>query len=217
MHSRKPRQRVGVAVGGLSLVGATAVAPVRQACAQQSHISFAEDIVPIMKGWWVSCHQPGGDGYNASGLDLTSYDGLTKGTKFGAMVIPEQPDSSSLIALKPPISQENRSFLLGVPSLFLSKTSLFCGNKKRNSAEREAGPMGAKWLEVLKEAAPHLTHIHGAASSGDSGMALLHPEHQEFWRAIEAAAPRLAVEVTPGGVHDASEVERTISVFAGER
>jgi putative ABC transport system substrate-binding protein len=68
-------------------------------------------------------------------------------------------------------------------------------------------PMGGKWLEVIKETAPQLTRV----------MALLHPEtptHQEFWRAIEAAAPRLAVEVTPGRVHDASEIERNISVFA---
>jgi putative ABC transport system substrate-binding protein len=60
-------------------------------------------------------------------------------------------------------------------------------------------PMGGKWLEVLKETAPQLTRV----------MALLHPEtpsHQGFWRAIETAAPRLAVEVTSGGVHDSSEI-----------
>jgi Planctomycete cytochrome C len=90
---------VSVAAGGLSLGGATFVAPMHQACAQQARISFAEDIAPILKGWCVSCHQPGGEGYKASGLDLTSYDGLMKGTKFGAMVIPGQPDSSNLVVL----------------------------------------------------------------------------------------------------------------------
>jgi len=62
-------------------------------------MSFAEDIAPIFKGWCVSCHQPGGEGYTASGLDLTSYDGVMKGTKFGPMVIPGQPDTSNLIVL----------------------------------------------------------------------------------------------------------------------
>ena len=88
-----------VAVGSLSLAAATVLAPIQQACAQHAQMSFAEDIAPIFKGWCVSCHQPGGEGYNASGLDLTSYDGLMKGTKFGPMVIPGKPDTSNLIVL----------------------------------------------------------------------------------------------------------------------
>lgn len=90
---------VSVTVGGLSLAGAIGLAPIHQACAQQAHMSYAEDIAPIFKGWCVSCHQPGGQGYEASGLDLTSYDGLMKGTKFGPMVIPGQPDNSNLMVL----------------------------------------------------------------------------------------------------------------------
>lgn len=96
-HSRL--MLVGVAAGGISLAAAVTLAPMRSACAQQGQMSFAEDIAPILKGWCVSCHQPGGEGYNASGLDLTSYDGLMKGTKLGPMVIAGQPDNSSLIAL----------------------------------------------------------------------------------------------------------------------
>jgi len=88
-----------VAAGGLSLAAATLLAPIHDACAQRAQMSFAEDVVPILKGYCVSCHQPGGEGYNESGLDLTSYDGLMKGTKFGPMVIPGQPDSSNIIVL----------------------------------------------------------------------------------------------------------------------
>jgi hypothetical protein len=33
----------------------------------------------------------GGAGYEKSGLDLTSYAGVMKGTKFGRMVIPRDP------------------------------------------------------------------------------------------------------------------------------
>ena len=90
---------ISVAVGGLSLAATTLLAPIHNACAQRAQTSFAEDVVPILKGYCVSCHQPGGEGYSASGLDLTSYDGLMKGTKFGAMVIPGHPDDSNIIVL----------------------------------------------------------------------------------------------------------------------
>ena len=89
----------GLIVGGLAVVGMTTLMPVRQACAQRGQMSYREDIVPIFKGWCVSCHQPGGQGYKASGVDLTSYAGLMKGTKFGTVVIPKEPDSSTLVAL----------------------------------------------------------------------------------------------------------------------
>ncbi len=90
---------ISAAAGGLSLTAATLMAPIHDACAQRAPTSFAEDVVPIFKGYCVSCHQPGGQGYDASGLDLTSYDGLMKGTKFGPMVIPGQPDNSNIITL----------------------------------------------------------------------------------------------------------------------
>jgi len=69
------------------------------------------------------------------------------------------------------------------------------------------GPMGGKWLEVLKQSAPHLTRI----------LTILHPEtpvHQAFWHSIQDAAPHFGVEVTPGGVHDASQIENAITAFA---
>jgi Planctomycete cytochrome C len=88
-----------IVAGSLALAGAAISPPIRNACAQQAHMSYAEDIAPIFRGWCVSCHQPGGQGYNTSGLDLTTYDGLMKGTKFGPMVVAGQPDSSNLIVL----------------------------------------------------------------------------------------------------------------------
>lgn len=65
----------------------------------QSKTSFREDVVPIFVGRCVSCHQPSGEGTEKSGLDLTSYAGVMKGTKFGPMVIPGDPDSSNLMRL----------------------------------------------------------------------------------------------------------------------
>lgn len=69
------------------------------------------------------------------------------------------------------------------------------------------GPIGGKWLEVLKETAPHLTRV----------MMILHPEtpvHQAFWRSAEEAAPGLGIEVAQGGVHDGPEIERVIASFS---
>jgi putative ABC transport system substrate-binding protein len=70
-------------------------------------------------------------------------------------------------------------------------------------------PMAGKWLEVLKETAPGLTRA----------MAIVHletPAHQAMWNAIRDAAPRLGVEVTAVGVHDAAEIERATAAFAAK-
>jgi len=72
---------------------------VKRAPTSQSKMSFREDVVPIFKGRCESCHQPNGEGTEKSGLDLTTYAGLMKGTKFGPMVIPGDPESSNLMLL----------------------------------------------------------------------------------------------------------------------
>ena len=90
---------VGVVAVGLSLAGSSALTPMRDACAAQDQISYSEDIAPIFRGWCASCHAPGGEGEKASGLDLSTYESLMKGTKFGPMVIPGKPDESNLMAL----------------------------------------------------------------------------------------------------------------------
>jgi hypothetical protein len=62
-------------------------------------VSFTEDIAPLLQWRCGSCHQPGGQGYEKSGYNLTTYEGVMKGTKFGPMVIPGDPDTSSLMRL----------------------------------------------------------------------------------------------------------------------
>jgi cytochrome c len=84
---------------GLWLAGSTVLTPISPACAAKGEISYSEDIAPIFRGWCVSCHSAGGEGEKASGLDLTTYEGLMKGTKFGPMVVPGQPDESNLTVL----------------------------------------------------------------------------------------------------------------------
>jgi ABC-type uncharacterized transport system substrate-binding protein len=70
-----------------------------------------------------------------------------------------------------------------------------------------APSMGGKWLEVLKETAPHITRA----------LAIMHVEtevHKAFLQSIEDAAPRLAIEATAGSVHNAAEIEGVITSFA---
>jgi ABC-type uncharacterized transport system substrate-binding protein len=67
--------------------------------------------------------------------------------------------------------------------------------------------MGGKWLEVLKETAPHITRV----------LAIMHPEtlaHQVMWQSVQEAAQRLAIATIAGEVHNAAEIERVIASFA---
>ena len=98
MKRRNLIAAAAIVVGAACLMIVDVSTPSAQLCAEEPQ-SFSEDILPILKGRCVSCHQPGGAGYEKSGLDLTTYEGLIKGTKFGAMVIPRDPESSNLMWL----------------------------------------------------------------------------------------------------------------------
>ena len=52
-----------------------------------------------MHDYCISCHSPGGKGYEKSGLNLLSYEGLMKGTKFGPVVIPGDSEASTFSKL----------------------------------------------------------------------------------------------------------------------
>ncbi len=64
-----------------------------------AQVSFDEDVFPIIRLRCLECHQPGGDGYKTSGLDLRTYAGLMKGTKYGPMVTPGSAIDSNLLAV----------------------------------------------------------------------------------------------------------------------
>lgn len=82
-----------------TVVAALAAAIAAPAWAAPEPVSFAEDIQPILQVRCTTCHQPGAEGMEKSGFDLTSYEGLMKGTKHGAMVVPGDPVTSNLIVL----------------------------------------------------------------------------------------------------------------------
>ncbi len=67
--------------------------------AAADHPSFQTDILPILQERCVACHRPGGEGYAKSGLDLTTYEGLMKGTRHGSIVVPGDAFTSNLNVL----------------------------------------------------------------------------------------------------------------------
>jgi mono/diheme cytochrome c family protein len=88
------------AVACMTVAALVLLPPAEIACAAAADTtSFAEDVFPIFKGRCVDCHAPGKEGFEKSGLDLTNYEGVMKGTKFGPMVQPRDPDSSNLVWL----------------------------------------------------------------------------------------------------------------------
>src|SRR5262245_1225549 len=97
----RPKQLIGLtaALATAGVIGLGFAGPADPACAAGAKISFADDIMPIFRGRCTGCHQPGADGYAKSGLDLTTYEGVMKGTRHGPMVTPRDPDSSNLIWL----------------------------------------------------------------------------------------------------------------------
>ena len=67
--------------------------------------------------------------------------------------------------------------------------------------------ISGKWLELLKQVAPAVTRVavvrDPAAAAGIGQLA-----------AIQSVAPSFGVELIPVGVHDAEEIERSLSAFA---
>ena len=67
--------------------------------------------------------------------------------------------------------------------------------------------MGGKWVEILKEIAPPITHV---------GV-LMHPEtnaHLAFWHEAEAAGRALDIETEAAGIHSAEEIEQRVAMIA---
>ncbi len=65
----------------------------------RKEVSYSADIRPILNDYCLSCHQPGGKGYERSGLDMRTYESLIKGTRFGAVIKAGDSFASTLIML----------------------------------------------------------------------------------------------------------------------
>ena len=69
------------------------------------------------------------------------------------------------------------------------------------------GPLMGKWLELLKEVAPSVTHVAVIYNPGTAFVPLLN-------RGIEAAAPSFGMTVTLAPVHDDGAIEQAIAAQA---
>ena len=67
--------------------------------------------------------------------------------------------------------------------------------------------MSAKWLELLKQIAPHITRV--AVLRDPINIASIGQ-----FSALQAVAPSFGVELTPVNLRDAGEIERGITAFA---
>src|SRR5262245_24010091 len=67
--------------------------------------------------------------------------------------------------------------------------------------------MGGKWLEVLKQAAPHIARVGVLRDSSQVGGV-------GQFSAIQSVAPSVSIEVIPINVRDADGVESAIAAFA---
>jgi putative ABC transport system substrate-binding protein len=70
--------------------------------------------------------------------------------------------------------------------------------------------LGSKWLELLKETATGIARVAVIFNPKTAPFAA------SFLRSIEAAAPAFAVSVTAAPVHDAPEIERSITLVGHE-
>lgn len=76
----------------LILAGSALVA----GCDNQPTVSFHDSIKPVISNYCAECHLDGGQGYKASGFRVDNYDTVMKGTKYGPVIVPGSPESSSL-------------------------------------------------------------------------------------------------------------------------
>lgn len=85
----------------LLTVSALAVAALQTGCSGKADkaLTYQANVKPILESNCVSCHVPGGAGYEKSGLRMDSYEALMKGTKFGAVVVPGSSVSSTMYRL----------------------------------------------------------------------------------------------------------------------
>jgi hypothetical protein len=66
-------------------------------CSRQ--VSFKNDVDPILKARCLSCHAPGGEGYEASGFSVETYQSVMKGTRYGPVIEPGSSIGSTLTRL----------------------------------------------------------------------------------------------------------------------
>jgi len=88
-----------ISSAALAVLALTIMALWNPAAPNSEFASFKGKVFPILKTYCVDCHLPGQAGYAYSGLDMSSYESLMKGTKFGPVVTPGDAFTSNLMVL----------------------------------------------------------------------------------------------------------------------
>ena len=81
----------------LAVLGALSFSAAAVAETATQEMSYKKDVKPIIHDYCLNCHEPGGKGFEKSGLDMTTYQSLMKGTKFGAVIKPSDSFTSIFI------------------------------------------------------------------------------------------------------------------------
>jgi putative tryptophan/tyrosine transport system substrate-binding protein len=93
------------------------------------------------------------------------------------------------------------------PSSGISSVDVLIPTERHPAYRQREARSGGKKLEMLKEAAPHITRV----------AVLYNPEQipqTGMLRAVEAVAPALGLQTKAAAVRDAVEIERAIDLFA---
>ena len=62
-------------------------------------VSYQADVKPLIDKYCMECHVREGEGAQASGFVVDSYDAVMQGTKYGPVIVPGDSLSSSLYLL----------------------------------------------------------------------------------------------------------------------
>jgi len=83
---------------GLTALSALALIVV-VSCSQEQPVSFAQDVQPVLEKYCTECHLPGGQGLEASGFSMESYEDLMAGARGGPMIIAGDSLGSNMLVL----------------------------------------------------------------------------------------------------------------------
>lgn len=110
----------------ITIFGAMLLTAVSVTAQAEKVVSFKADIRPILDDYCLSCHVPGGKGFEKSKLDLSSYQSLMKGTQFGPIIKPGDSQNSTLNMLIEGRADPSISMPYGIKgSLSPDKVKLF--------------------------------------------------------------------------------------------
>jgi putative ABC transport system substrate-binding protein len=141
-------------------------------------------------------------------------DDVSSMPKLAKEIIDLQPDV--IVGAATPAATALRQRTLSIPIVFVQVPDPVAAGFVTNLARPEGNitgftnfefSVGEKWLQVIKECAPKVNRVMVVFDPAN-------PSWAAYTRAIEAAAPKFGMRLTPAGVRDRVEIEREIAAFA---